>query len=86
MLNRLPLTLKALLATALVTFATWSLLDVIQTNHLRTIFHDRLSSVLGEKAAANRILFDNHIRAYHQSVRLLTAQKNFLDYVERWPH
>ncbi|MBF0342501.1 MAG: PAS domain S-box protein, partial [Magnetococcales bacterium] len=37
------------------------------------------------KASANRILFDNHIRAYHQSVRLLAAQKNFLDYIADWP-
>ncbi|MBF0439769.1 MAG: PAS domain S-box protein [Magnetococcales bacterium] len=81
MLNRIPLTLKALLATALVATATWSLLDIIQTDHLRTIFQSRISSVLGEKASVNRIFFDNHIRAYHQTVRLLTAQRNFLDYL-----
>ncbi|MBF0163992.1 MAG: PAS domain S-box protein [Magnetococcales bacterium] len=85
MLKRISLTWKALLATMLVATATWSLLDMVQTDHLRTIFHSRLSAVLGEKAAANRILFDNHIRAYHQSVRLLAAQKNFLDYIDAWP-
>ncbi|MBF0629069.1 MAG: PAS domain S-box protein [Magnetococcales bacterium] len=81
MLKRLPLTWKALVATVLVATATWSLLDVIQTDHLRAIFQSRLSTVLGEKASANRILFDNHIRAYHQSVRLLAAQKSFLDHI-----
>lgn len=85
MLNRLPLTLKALLATALVATATWSVLDVIQTNHLRAMFETRLSSVLGEKASANRIFFDNHIRAYNQTVRLLATQKNFQDYIAQWP-
>ncbi|MBF0270822.1 MAG: PAS domain S-box protein [Magnetococcales bacterium] len=72
------------MATVLVATATWNLLDVIQTDHLRAIFQSRLSAVLGEKASANRILFDNHIRAYHQSVRLLAAQKNFLDYIAEW--
>ncbi|MBF0214061.1 MAG: hypothetical protein HQM00_10960, partial [Magnetococcales bacterium] len=84
MLKRIPLTWKALVATVLVATATWSLLDVIQTDHLRAIFQSRLSAVLGEKASANRILFDNHIRAYHQSVRLLAAQKSFLDYIADW--
>ncbi|MBF0293991.1 MAG: PAS domain S-box protein [Magnetococcales bacterium] len=84
MLARIPLTLKALLATVLVASATWSLLDTIQTSHLRAIFQERFTVMLGEKAAANRILFDNHIRAYHQSVRLLASQKNFLDYLDHW--
>ncbi|MEO5333355.1 MAG: ATP-binding protein [Magnetococcus sp. YQC-5] len=84
MFNRIPLTLKALLATIFVAAVTWSLLDIYQTDHLRTMFQARISSVLGEKATANRILFDNHIRSYHQSVRLLAAQKNFLDYIATW--
>ncbi|NGZ06434.1 MAG: PAS domain S-box protein [Magnetococcales bacterium] len=84
MLKRIRLTWKALLATVLVATATWSVLDLLQTDHLRAIFQTRLSAVLGEKAAANRILFDNHIRAYHQSVRLLAAQKSFLDHIADW--
>ncbi len=84
MLNRIPLTIKALLATALVATAIWSVLDVIQTKHLRTIFQARLSAVLGEKATANRIFFDNHIRAYHQTVKLLASQRNFQDYISNW--
>ncbi|MEO5346154.1 MAG: ATP-binding protein [Magnetococcus sp. YQC-9] len=85
MFKRIPLTWKALLATVLVATATWSLLDMVQTDHLRAIFQTQLSAVLGEKATANRLLFDHHMRAYHQSVRLLVAQKSFLDYIADWP-
>ncbi len=83
MLQRFPITLKALLATALVGMTTWAVLDHWQTSHLQTIFQERLKEVVGEKTEINRIVFDQHIRMHHQAVNLLAAQRSLLEYLEQ---
>ena len=83
MLQRIPITLKALLATALVAITTWAVLDHWQTEHLQTIFQARLKEVVGEKAEINRVVFDQHIKMHQQAVNLLASQRNLLDYLEQ---
>ncbi len=83
MLRRIPLTLKALLATVLVGAATWSVLDFWQTDHLKAIFHARLKEVVGEKAQTNRVIFDHNIKLHQQAVQLLAAQRNLLDFLNQ---
>ncbi|MEO5362226.1 MAG: ATP-binding protein [Magnetococcus sp. DMHC-8] len=83
MLQRFPITLKALLATALVGITTWAVLDQWQTSHLQAIFQDRLKEVVGEKTEINRVVFDQHVKMHHQAVNLLAAQRNLLEYLEQ---
>lgn len=82
LLQRLPITVKALLATILVGVTTWVVLDHWQTSHLQAIFQARLKEVVGEKAEINRMVFDQHIRMHQQAVNLLASQRNLLDYLE----
>ena len=82
MLQRLPITLKALLATALVGITTLAILDYWQTDHLQAIFQNRIKEVVGEKAEINRVVFDQHIKMHQQAVNLLASQRNLLDYLE----
>ena len=83
MLQRIPITLKALLATALVSITTWAVLDHWQTDHVQTIFQARLKEVVGEKAEINRVVFDQHIKMHQQAVTLLASQRNLIDYLEQ---
>ena len=82
MLQRLPITLKALLATALVGISTLVPLDYWQTSHLQAIFQNRIKEVVGEKAEVNRAVFDQHIKMHQHAVNLLASQRNLLDYLE----
>lgn len=82
MLQRFPITLKALLATALVGITTWAALDQWQTSHLQTIFQERIQELVGEKTEINRVVFDQHVKMHYQAVNLLAAQRNLLDYLE----
>lgn len=80
LLARLPLTVKAFLATVLVGVAVWYFLDEWHTNHIRGLFHNRLEEMVGERAAHNRIRFDNHIKAHTRMVRMLAGQKGLSDH------
>ncbi|MBF0182856.1 MAG: PAS domain S-box protein [Magnetococcales bacterium] len=83
MLQRFPITLKALLATIIVGITTWMVLDRWQTGHLQTIFHERLKEAVGEKTEINRVVFDQHVKMHHQAVHLLAAQRHLLEYLEQ---
>ncbi|WP_130472433.1 ATP-binding protein [Candidatus Magnetaquicoccus inordinatus] len=83
MLQRFPITLKALLATLLVGITIWSLLDHWQTSHLQTLFQERLKEAVGEKTEINRVVFDQHVKMHHQAVHLLAAQRHLLEYLEQ---
>lgn len=83
MLQRFPITLKALLATALVGMTTWAVLDYWQTSHMQTIFQERIQELVGEKTEINRVVFDQHVKMHYQAVNLLAAQRNLLDYLEQ---
>ncbi|MBF0113855.1 MAG: PAS domain S-box protein [Magnetococcales bacterium] len=83
MLQRFPITLKALLATLLVGMTTWAVLDHWQSSHLQTIFQERLKEAVGEKTEINRVVFDQHVKMHHQAVHLLAAQRHLLEYLEQ---
>ncbi len=83
MLQRFPITLKALLATLLVGMTSWVVLDHWQTNHLQAIFQERVKELVGEKTEINRVVFDQHVKMHYQAVNLLAAQRNLLDYLEQ---
>ncbi|MEO5329819.1 MAG: ATP-binding protein [Magnetococcus sp. THC-1_WYH] len=85
LLARLPLTIKAFLATVLVGVSVWYFLDEWQTRHIRGLLHDRLKEMVGERAAHNRIRFDHYVKAHARMLRLLAGQKKLADHFALLP-
>ncbi|MEJ2696243.1 MAG: ATP-binding protein [Candidatus Sulfobium sp.] len=82
-LERISLTMKGLLLTLIVGTAAWAALDYFQSRALEGIFLGQLEERLDREAQEDRIRFDSYVKAHHESVKLLVAQKGFMDYVER---
>jgi PAS domain S-box-containing protein len=80
-LYRISLTTKMVLLTVIVGIVAWSALDYFQTRTVKGIFLSQLKERLNREAQEDRIRFDNYIKAHHQSVRLMAAQKRLIDYV-----
>ncbi|MBF0108110.1 MAG: PAS domain S-box protein [Magnetococcales bacterium] len=80
LLERLPLTVKAVLATLLVGISVWHVLDEWQSRHIRGLFHHRLKEMVEAQAGYNRIRFDHHIKAHSRLVRLLAGQRALIDH------
>jgi signal transduction histidine kinase len=82
-LERMTLTTKGLLFTVVVGIVAWAVLDYFQSRALESIFLGQLEERLDGEAQEDRIRFDSYVKAHHESVKLLVAQKGFLDYVEQ---
>ncbi len=80
-LRRVPLTVKGLLITFAVGIVAWAILDYFQSRALESIFLAQIEERLDREAQEDRIRFDSYVKAHHESVRLLVAQKGFTDYV-----
>jgi PAS domain S-box-containing protein len=76
------LTLKMVVVTVAVGIAVWAMLDYFQNRSLKEIFQLQLADELGTHAVDDRIHFDNHVKTFHQSVKLFVSRKAFVDYVE----
>jgi PAS domain S-box-containing protein len=76
----MPLAPKLLALTLLVGAIVWGVLDNVQTRTLRTILEADTSARLAQQAGENRIRFDNTVDSYHQAVKLIVAEKRFVDY------
>lgn len=80
-LKRIPLTIQGLLFTVVVGTIAWAVLDYIQSRALESIFLSQLEERIDGEAQEDRIRFDSYIKAHHEAVKLLVAQKGFLDYI-----
>ncbi len=78
--RRIPLAPKLLLLTFLVGAVVWGGLDHAQTKKLRTIFEADISKRIAQQAVEDRTRFDNYVGGYHQAVKLIVAEKKFVDY------
>lgn len=78
--HRIPLAPKLLILTFLVGAAIWGLLDYAQTKNIKSILEADTSKRLAHQASEDRIRFDNSVENYHQAVKLIVAEKRFVDY------
>ncbi|MBF0370001.1 MAG: HAMP domain-containing histidine kinase [Magnetococcales bacterium] len=76
-----PITLKALILTALGGLMAWGLLDLWEGDRLERLFTQHRLAELDEKAKEDRIHLDNAVRDRSQMARLLAGQKAFEAYV-----
>ncbi len=82
MFKHIPLTLRMLLITVMVGFATWSVLDPLQTRNISKTFNIQLHDKLQEDAHESRLFMNKYIQSFHQITRLIISQKIFYDYIE----
>jgi signal transduction histidine kinase/HAMP domain-containing protein len=73
--------MKMVLLTFVIGISAWAVLDYFQTRTVRGIFLTQLKERLNLEAQEDRIRFDNYIKAYHQSVKLLASQRRLIDYI-----
>jgi signal transduction histidine kinase len=85
-LERMSLTMQGLLFTVVVGTVAWAALDYFQSRALESIFLGQLEDRLDREAQEDRIRFDSYVKAHHESVKLLVAQKGFIDYVAQNAH
>jgi hypothetical protein len=71
-----------LLITVMVGFATWSVLDPLQTRNISKTFNIQLHDKLQEDAHESRLFMNKYIQSFHQITRLIISQKIFYDYIE----
>jgi PAS domain S-box-containing protein len=81
LLRSVSLVPKMLLLTLGVGLLLTVLVDSVQTARLDRIFGQELRQKLAERAAEERIQFDNHVSSYHGDIQLIVSQKRFIDYV-----
>lgn len=81
--RRTPLTLKMLVITVVVGLIVWLVIEQFQTRRLRDIFQRQLAGRLSQQALEDRLSFNRYIKSHYHMVRLLVAQKNFSDYIEK---
>ncbi len=82
LMDRVPLTVKILIISALVGILLWVILDHFQASRTKSIFMEQLNERLAQHAMEDRLRFDRYVKTFPQSVRLFVRQKNFTDYVE----
>lgn len=79
--GRIPITPKMVFITLLVGVIAWVSLDGLQTRYQKKIFNEYQAERLKDNAREARIRLESHVAKYHQAVRILIAQKNFIDYI-----
>ena len=81
--SRFSLTTKALLLTLTIGVMLWAFLDFTQSRELKQVFLEKLTNDLLQSAQYDRKMFDREIRKHHTSVKLMTTQKRFVDYIQQ---
>lgn len=81
-LRNLPLTIKVLLLTAIVSVFVWILSDAVQTAKLSDVFRTKLSERLSEQAEKQRIMFDRYVKGHHTAVKLFVSTHDIRSYVD----
>jgi len=79
--KKIPLVIKILALTLVVSAVVWIVLDHFQTIKLRELFIAKLAEDLQMHAREDREHFDKHIQKIHQAAKLITAQYHFQSYV-----
>ena len=81
MLRNLPLTIKVLLLTAIVSIFVWVLSDAVQTATLSDVFRAKLSERLSRQAENQRIMFDRYVKGHHTAVKMFVSTFDIRNYV-----
>jgi PAS domain S-box-containing protein len=81
-LQRFSLTVKITILTIMVGVVVWLSSDYIIGLSVKRVFEDHLVDMMNEEALDARNSFDGFIKSHSQAVRLITAQKRFLDYID----
>jgi PAS domain S-box-containing protein len=76
------ITVKIIVLTVAVGIVTWAVLDLIQTNKIRSLFQNQMLERLGHQAHRSRLNFDRHVKAHHQSAKLFIKQYYFRQYIK----
>lgn len=75
-LRNLPLATKFISLSLLVSLLVWSVVDYFQTQKIRTIFNRHLDASLHISAQEDRALFDEYLRSFGKSIRLLVTKQS----------
>ncbi|WP_455199218.1 putative bifunctional diguanylate cyclase/phosphodiesterase [Kaarinaea lacus] len=83
MLRNLPLTIKVLLLTAIVSIFVWVMSDAVQTSKLSDVFRAKLSDRLSRQAENQRIMFDRYVKGHHTAVKMFVSTFDIRNYVDK---
>ncbi len=81
--QRVSLTLKVIVLTVVVGISLWALLDQLQSSKLKKVFYVQLVDELTEEAMIDRLSLDRYIKSHHKLAKLLVAQENLINYIEK---
>ncbi|MDH4318160.1 MAG: hypothetical protein OEV64_07195 [Desulfobulbaceae bacterium] len=81
--NDLSLGTKMALFTIAVATVIWLFLDHFQSRELSLLFRREIDQSLTKQARMDRSLLDAYIRSYGKAASLITAQKKFIDFIEK---
>jgi len=80
-IERIPLTLKMVLLTAIVGITSWAIIDHFMVHQLKKDFQSQLSETLHHEAMEEWVNFELYINNIDQTAEILTSQKIFYDHV-----
>lgn len=80
--RNLPLTIKVLLLTAIVSVFVWVFSDAVQTSTLSEVFRAKLSERLSRQAEKQRIMFDRYVKGHHTAVKMFVSTYDIRNYVD----
>lgn len=83
-MSKLSISVKMLLLTLSVSVALWWLIDFMQLQELRRSFLADTKRELNKDDRANHQQFNDNVRSIHTAAKLITSQKNFIDYLKRY--
>jgi|GEM_PF-3593974 PAS domain S-box-containing protein len=85
--QRVSLSIKMTILSVLVGLILWAILDYIQTERIKKVFYEQLAETLDRQTEADRYNFDRYLKNFYQTVRLVAAHRELIDYVKghEWP-
>ncbi|MEO5359480.1 MAG: PAS domain S-box protein [Nitrospirota bacterium] len=86
MFNRIPLTLKMVIVTVVVSVVVSAGLGYYSTSRLSTALDSQLQDRLAKRSVVDRARFDTYVLSFHQTAVLLSKQYSIVNYVkgDKW--
>lgn len=81
--NSIPLPMKMVVLTIIVSLSVWVALDYFQTKELRSIYHAELTVQLNKEAMDSRSGFNRYVKSFQDTSILFVTQKKFSDYIKK---
>jgi PAS domain S-box-containing protein len=80
--GRVPEIFRTALISAAAGLLLWGVMDYMHTTGIVTVVHDTIVNSLNKEAINGRFSFNDYVRSFNEGIRLITAQKIFIDYID----